>query len=109
MLFFCSSKTKNKMFYQVDRAIFNLFSMNKKARCVNEDATFMGNRERNGRLISFFMYKSLFLEVLYKDDNAAGEIESIKLIGNIRGLNSHLESQFKADFKRVTFSQGLSA
>jgi hypothetical protein len=97
------------MFYQVDRVIFNLYSRSKKARIINENATFMGVRERNGRTVNLYMYTSLFLEVLYVDDNSNNEIESISLIGNIALLNSHLEREFKTVFKRPTFSRELSA
>lgn len=97
------------MFYQVDRMIFNLYSKSKKASIINEISTFMGVRERNGRTVNLFMYKSLFLEVLYVGDNSNNEIESITLIGNIALLNSHLEKEFKSVFKKPTFSQGLSA
>jgi hypothetical protein len=97
------------MFYQVDRVIFNLFSKERKARCISELGSFMGVRERNGRTVNLYMYKSLFLEVLHIDDNSNNEIESISLIGNISRLNSHLESEFKKVFKRPTFSRELSA
>ena len=97
------------MFYQVDRVIFNLYSKSKKVRCINESATFLGVRERNGRTVNLFMYNSLFLEVFYVGDNSNNAIESITLIGNIALLNSHLEKEFKSVFKRPAFSQGLSA
>ena len=97
------------MFYALDKLVFNLYSKTKKAQRVNESGTFIGIRERNGRRVNLFMYKSLFVEVLYVNDDTYGEIESISLIGNISRLNSHLEKQFMKDFKRPTFSQGLSA
>ena len=97
------------MFYKVDQVLFSFYSKSRKAKCISEDGTFMGVRERKNRTIHLYMYKSLFLEVLYMDDNSANEIESISLIGNISRLNSHLERQFKSDFKRPSFSQGLSA
>lgn len=97
------------MFYQFDKAIFNLYSKSKKAKCVLEQGSFMGTRQFHGRTISLYMYKSLFLEVYFIDDNSNNEIETVSLIGNISGLNSHLEKQFKKDFRRPTFSQGLSA
>lgn len=89
--------------------IFNLYSKSKKASVINECATFLGVRERNGRTVNLFMYNSLFLEVLYEGDNSNNEIESITLIGNIALLNSHLEKEFKSVFTKPTFSRGLSA
>ena len=70
---------------------------------------FVGVRERGGRTVHLFMYKSLFLEVYYLNDDSKNGIESISLIGNISRLNSHLEREFKSVFKRPTFSRGLSA
>lgn len=97
------------MFYQVDRVIFNLYSKSKKVSIINEKASFLGIRERGGRSVNLYMYKSLFLEVLYVNDSQNNAVESISLIGNIALLNTHLEREFKTIFKRPSFSQGLSA
>jgi hypothetical protein len=55
------------------------------------------------------MVENFFLEAIYLEDNAEGELKSVNYIGKIALLKSYMEKEFKAAFSRPTFSQALLA
>jgi hypothetical protein len=44
------------------------------------------------------MLRDLFIEVLYKNDNANDEAEQLNMLRGLNNLNDYLEREFKASF-----------
>jgi hypothetical protein len=44
------------------------------------------------------MYQDHFGEILFKDDNPEGEVESANIVRGLKNLNSYLEKDFKTTF-----------
>jgi hypothetical protein len=57
----------------------------------------LGSRWKDGRQIYIYMFRDLFAEVIYKNDNPKDEAESIEFISGLEKLNQHLENQIKVN------------
>jgi hypothetical protein len=44
------------------------------------------------------MLRSLFVEVLYENDNSAESPEKVNILRGLKNLNAHLEREFRATF-----------
>jgi hypothetical protein len=58
----------------------------------------LGTRTKNGRRIHIYMFRNLFVEVLYKNDNTQESAEQVNMVTGLKNLNSYLESEFKTSF-----------
>jgi hypothetical protein len=58
----------------------------------------LGTRAKNGRKLYIYMLGSLFIEVMYKNDNSDNEAERVNMLRGLKNLNEYLESEFKTSF-----------
>lgn len=56
----------------------------------------LASRKKDNRLIYIYMYKDLFAEVRYVDDDPEKEAESLLLLNGLDKLNQHLERETKS-------------
>ena len=61
-------------------------------------AIVLGTRMKDGRRIHIYMFRNLFVEVLYKNDNTEEAAEKINMLTGLKSLNSYLETEFKTSF-----------
>jgi hypothetical protein len=47
------------------------------------------------------MLSSLFVEVMFRDDNVDQDPEKIQVLSGLKNLNEYLEKEFKASFGAI--------
>jgi hypothetical protein len=78
--------------------IFKQFSIEKQVSFLQKRGIMLGTRTKNGRRIHIYMFRNLFVEVLYKNDNTQESAEQVNMVTGLKNLNSYLESEFKTSF-----------
>lgn len=78
--------------------IFKQFSINRQVNFLKKKAIVLGTRVKDGRKIHIYMFRSLFVEVIYKNDDIDDQPEKVNLLSGLKSLNSYLEKEFKASF-----------
>lgn len=78
--------------------LFKHFSESRKLQYLREHGTMLGTRIRNNRKVFLYMVKDFFVEVIYQNDNADENAESLGTFTSLEGLNSYLEREFKTAF-----------
>lgn len=78
--------------------IFKQFSPQKQVNFLRKKGIVLGTRLKDGRRIHIYMFRNLFVEVLYKNDNSDEAPEKVKMLTGLKSLNSYLEQEFKASF-----------
>lgn len=77
---------------------FSQFSLEKQVNYLHKNGVSLGTRVKNGRKIYVYMLRNLFVEVLYKNDNASETPEKVNMLRGLKNLNTHLEKEFRASF-----------
>ena len=80
------------------RFFFNRLSLEKQVIYLKKKGIALGTRLKGGRKIYIYMLSDLFVEVLYKNDNADQTPEKINMLRGLNSLNEYLENEFKASF-----------
>ncbi len=75
---------------------FKRWSLQKQAAFIKTKGMMLASRKKDSRLIYIYMYKNLFAEVKYKDDDPEKEPESLLLLNGLDKLNQHLEKETKS-------------
>jgi hypothetical protein len=78
--------------------IFKQFSITRQVNFLKKKAIVLGTRMKDGRRIHIYMFRNLFVEVIYKNDNADDQPEKVNMLTGLKSLNSYLEKEFKASF-----------
>jgi hypothetical protein len=78
--------------------IFKQFSIERQVNFLKKKAIVLGTRMKDGRRIHIYMFRNLFVEVIYKNDNAEDQPEKVNMLTGLKSLNSYLEKEFKASF-----------
>lgn len=55
----------------------------------------LGSRWKNGRYIFMYMFRDLFVEILFKNDNIENEPEMVTIISGIDEFNKRLEDEIR--------------
>jgi hypothetical protein len=55
----------------------------------------LGTRGRDGRQVYTYMFRDLFAEIMYKNDNPEQQIEYLYLMEGLQMLNLYLEKETK--------------
>lgn len=53
----------------------------------------LASRKREGRQVYIYMFRDVFAEIIFKDDDPEKEAESLLLINGLKKLNQHLENE----------------
>lgn len=80
------------------RFIFQQLSLQTKVNFLKRKGIMLGTRLKNGRRIYIYMLRDLFVEVLYKNDNATDLPENLNMVRGLNNLNDYLEKEFKSSF-----------
>jgi hypothetical protein len=56
----------------------------------------LGTRKKNGRRVYTYMFRDLFADIIYKEDNLDKGAEEMKVIHGLKKLNLHLEKEIKS-------------
>jgi len=78
--------------------IFRQFPMQKQVSFLQKRGVVLGTRTKNGRRIHIYMFRNLFVEVMYKHDNVMEPAEQVNMLTGLKNLESYLESEFKTSF-----------
>jgi hypothetical protein len=77
---------------------FKQLSINKQVDYLKKKGILLGTRIKEGRKIYIYMLRDLFVEVMFKDDNASEAPEKLYMLTGLKNLNSYLEKEFKTTF-----------
>ena len=77
---------------------FRRLSPEKQVLYLKKKGIALGTRAKNGRKIYLYMLRNLFVEVVYKNDNADEAPEKLNMLKGLKNLNQYLEREFKASF-----------
>jgi hypothetical protein len=78
--------------------IFKQFSLQQQVNFLKKRGIMLGTRMKSGRKIHIYMFRNLFVEVIYKNDNTEELGEHINMLTGLKSLNSYLEREFKTSF-----------
>ncbi len=77
---------------------FKQLSVQKQIDYLKKKGVMIGTRTKDSRKIYTYMLRDLFVEVLYKNDNANDSPEQVNTLSGLKNLNSYLEKEFKTSF-----------
>ena len=77
---------------------FRQLSAESQVSYLQKSGVSLGSRAKNGRRIYVYMLRSLFVEVMYENDNVNDAPEKVNLLRGLKNLNAHLEKEFRASF-----------
>lgn len=78
--------------------IFKQFSTAQQVSFLQKRGIVLGTRTKNGRRIHIYMFRNLFVEVMYKNDDTQSPAEQVNMLTGLKNLESYLESEFKTSF-----------
>lgn len=78
--------------------IFKQFSTAQQVDFLQKRGIVLGTRTKNGRRIHIYMFRNLFVEVMYKNDDTQSPAEQVNMLTGLKNLESYLESEFKTSF-----------
>jgi hypothetical protein len=77
---------------------FRQMSLTQQINFLHSKGVSLGSRIKNGRKLHIYMVRNLFVEVIYKNDDASGAAEKVHILRGLKNLNSYLEQEFKTSF-----------
>jgi len=80
------------------RFLFSRLSLQKQISYLKRKGVALGTRLKGGRKIYIYMLSDLFVEVIYKNDNADETPEKLNMLRGLTSLNEYLENEFKTSF-----------
>lgn len=83
------------MFFKL---FYRRWPLHKQVDFLKRKAILIGSRTRDKRKIYIYMYRDMFAEVLFHEDDPNRPPESANLVKGLKNLNEYLESEFKATF-----------
>ena len=84
--------------HMILRFFFKHLSITKQVLYLRKKGILLGTRLKDGRKIYIYMFRDLFIEVLYINDDASEAPEKVYLLNGLKNLNSYLEKEFKTTF-----------
>jgi hypothetical protein len=80
------------------RFFFSRLSLEKQVSYLKRKGIALGTRLKGGRKIYIYMLSDLFVEVLYKNDDADENPEKLNTFRGLNSLNEYLEKEFRTSF-----------
>ncbi|MGK7389550.1 MAG: hypothetical protein ACNS60_04340 [Candidatus Cyclobacteriaceae bacterium M2_1C_046] len=77
------------------RLIFNRASQQKKKNILDARGVIIGTFKRNDRQKYVYLLDNFFVEVIYKEDDAANEIEIANSFSDYRKLEKYMEESIR--------------
>jgi hypothetical protein len=84
--------------FMILRFFFSRLSIEKQVSYLKKKGIGLGTRLKGGRKIYIYMLSDLFVEVVYKNDNADHTPEKLNMLRGLSSLNEYLENEFKTSF-----------
>lgn len=84
--------------FMILRFFFSRLSIEKQVSYLKKKGIGLGTRLKGGRKIYIYMLSDLFVEVVYKNDNADQIPERLSMLRGLSSLNEYLENEFKTSF-----------
>lgn len=78
--------------------IYHRWSLQRQVEFLKKKAILIGSRKKENRLIYLYMYRDLFAEVLYQNDDPEQAPESASTVKGLQNLNDNLAKEFKTSF-----------
>ena len=88
----------NKMFFKL---FFQHASPQRQIERLKKKGILLGSRIKSNRKVYIYMLSNLFVEVMFRNDNAELEPEKIQILSGLKNLNQYLESEFKSNFGTI--------
>lgn len=77
---------------------FTHMSVQKQAAHLRKKGVLLGTRIKEGRTVYIYMLTKIFVEVIFKNDNAEDVAERIHTLTGLKSLNDYLEKEFRTSF-----------
>jgi hypothetical protein len=77
---------------------FRQMTLSQKVNYLHAKGVSLGTRIKDGRKMHMYMVRSLFVEVVYKNDDESASAEKVHILRGLKNLNNYLEREFKTTF-----------
>jgi hypothetical protein len=81
----------------ITKFFFKRLSLPAQATFMKKRGISLGSRWKNGRYIFMYMFRDLFVEILFTNDNTDSEPETLTIISGIDEFNKRLEDEIRPD------------
>jgi hypothetical protein len=75
--------------------LLTCLSVPRQVNLIRNRGIMLGTRTKDGRQVYIYMYRNLFAEILYRNDNPEGTVENVIVIPGFRKLNAYFEKEVK--------------
>ena len=79
----------------ITKFFFKRLSLTSQASFMKKRGISLGSRWKEGRYIFMYMYRDLFVEILFTNDDTQGDPESVTIISGIDEFNKRLEEEIR--------------
>jgi len=79
----------------LSKFFFKNWPLAKQVSSVKKNGILIGTRMKDKRSICIYMYRDLFVEVIYHNDDPEQTPESANVVKGLKNLNDYLENEFK--------------
>ncbi len=79
----------------ITKFFFKRLSLPAQAKFMKKRGISLGSRWKNGRYIYMYMFRNIFAEILFVDDNTENDPESVTVISGIDEFNKRLEDEIR--------------
>jgi hypothetical protein len=90
---------RNSLYYRkkgmITKFFFKRLSVVSQANFMRKRGISLGSRWKDGRYIYMYMFRSLFVEILFVDDNTDNHPEMVTVISGIEEFNRRLEDEIR--------------
>jgi len=80
------------------RYFFRQLSNVKKVSFLKSKGQMVGTRVHNGRKVFCYMYRDIFSEVVFQNDDPDQSLETANFVTGLQNFNAHLEREFRRSF-----------
>jgi hypothetical protein len=76
--------------------LFKRMSIERRVKFLRKRGIVLGTRIKEGRTVHMYMFRNVFAEITFVDDNPAKEVESFSMVSGLAELNEKLENEIRA-------------
>jgi hypothetical protein len=80
------------------KLLYRRWPLQKQVDFLKRKAILIGSRTREKRKVYIYMYRNMFAEVIFLQDDPNQPAESARIVKGLKNLNSYLENEFKNTF-----------
>jgi hypothetical protein len=75
--------------------LFKRMSIERRVKFLKKRGIIVGTRVKEGRRVHMYMFRDIFAEITFKDDNPANEVETFSMVAGLDKLNEKLENEIR--------------